>query len=148
VTSALPGTLNEGVLIDAPQGLLEFGPNPLPALASVTGAPATTLEIQINNGPLQTANGAFIDSGGLTGTVTSNEFPGIPVGGTLPAGTTLTVYTSSDQELYSETITGANAPYVVSSSGGMFNTGNYPFLQDPIYISNSPSGVGTTVFDA
>ena len=148
LTSALPGNLNEGVLIDEPQGLLEFGPNPLPALASVTGAPLTTLQVQINNGPLQTASGAFIDSGGLTGNITSNEVPGIPVGDTLPAGTTLTVYTSTDQELYSETITTANAPYVVSSSGGIFNTGDYPFSQEPIYISNSPSGVGATVFDA
>jgi len=147
LTSALPGSLNEGVLIDEPQGLLEFGPNPLPAVASVSGAPMTTLQVQINNGPLQTASGAFIDSGGLTGDITSNEVPSIPVGGTLPAGTTLTVYTSSDQELYSETITSANAPDVVSSSG-IFNTGDYPFSQEPIYISNSPSGVGATVFDA
>jgi hypothetical protein len=147
LTLALPGNLNEGVLIDEPQGLLEFGPNPLTALASVSGAPMTTLQVQINNGPLQTASGAFIDSGGLTGDITSTEVPSVPVGGTLPAGTTLTVYTSSDQELYSETITSANAPYVVPSSG-IFNTGDYPFSQEPIYISNSPNGVGATVFDA
>ncbi|MGB9222974.1 MAG: hypothetical protein WCB80_06605 [Mycobacterium sp.] len=30
---------------------------------------------------------------------------------------------------------------------GVFNTGYLPFSLGPIYISNSPSGVGTTVFD-
>jgi hypothetical protein len=64
----------------------------------------------------------------------------------VPAGTTITVYTSSG-ELYSETVTASDAPYVESSSDP-FNTGNYVFSMDPIYILNSPSGVGTTVFDA
>ena len=32
-------------------------------------------------------------------------------------------------------------------SYGAFNTGAVPFVQGPVYISNSPSGVGTTIFD-
>lgn len=107
------------------------------------------LEVQINNGPLQPAtNGAFIDSGGVFGTIPSALIPGVPVGDAVPAGTTITVYTINGVELYSKTVTAANAPYVVSSSGNPFNTGNYPFSLEPIYISNSPSGVGTTIFDA
>ena len=146
VTAALPGTLNEGVLINEAQGVLEFGPNPLPAAVSVPGAPqTTTLEVQINNGPLQAVPDAFIDSGGLSGTIPSNLIPSVPVGDRLPAGTTITVFSSS-QELFSETVTAANDPSVVSS-GNPFNTGNFPFSLDPIFISNSPSGVGTTIFD-
>lgn len=147
VTSALPGTLDEGVLINEPQGLLEFGSNPLTPLASLTGSPMTNLEIQIDGGSLQSATGAFIDSGGLTGAIPSNLISGVSAGNTVPTGTTLTVYTSGGQELYSEMVTSADAPYVVSSSDP-FNTGNYLFSLDPIYISNSPSGVGMTVIDA
>jgi hypothetical protein len=36
VTSALPGHLSQGVLLNEPQGLLAFGPNPPPAVASVS----------------------------------------------------------------------------------------------------------------
>ena len=37
-----------------------------------------------------------------------------------------------------------NSPTV--TSGDTMNTGNIPFAQQPIYISYSPSGVGTTLF--
>gem|GEM_PF-4746490 len=55
--------------------------------------------------------------------------------------------------LYAETITAANysnnSPGVLAPPGGdPFNTGNYPFLVDPIYISNSPSCQGMTIFDS
>jgi hypothetical protein len=33
------------------------------------------------------------------------------------------------------------------TSGGLLNTGFEPFAQNPVFISNSPSGVGTTEFD-
>jgi len=75
----------------------------------------------------------------LTGNITSNEVQAF-CRRHLAGWNNSDVYTSTDQELYSETITTANAPYVVSSSGGIFNTGDYPFSQEPIYISNSPSG--------
>jgi hypothetical protein len=49
--------------------------------------------------------------------------------------------------LYTTTV-GAQQTTVVSSFlGGTFNTGITPFLQEPIYLSYSPSGSGTTVFD-
>jgi hypothetical protein len=148
VTSALPGTLSQGALLNEPQGVLEFGPNPLPAVTSVSGAPATDLKIQINNAAIQATPGAFIDSGGLNGAIPDSLLaPGAPDGQSLPTGTTIAVYTSGGQELYSYTVTGsANAPDVIPT-GGVFNTGNYPFSLGPIYISNSPSGVGTKVFD-
>jgi len=34
------------------------------------------------------------------------------------------------------------------SSSSVFNTGNSLFSVDSVYISDSPSGVGTTVLDA
>lgn len=146
VTSALSGDLNQGVLINTNLGYLEFGANPLTPAVSVTGSPITDLQIQINSGPLQTATGAFIDSGGLRGTIPSSLIPGVAVGNLLPAGTIITVYNSDGVMLYSQTATATNAPLVVSSSNP-FNTGNYPFLLGPIYISNSPTGGGMTIFD-
>jgi hypothetical protein len=157
-TVSLPGVLGQGVLINEPAGYFQFGPNPLPAVASISGAPAVAstndLQISINHGPLQTTPGAYIDSGDLNGTIPDNLLaPGAPDGANLPTGTTIAVYTSSGYELYSYAVTGsANAPEVISSATvdgfpGIFNTGYVPFSLGPIYISNSPSGVGTTVFD-
>ena len=37
-TQALPGILSQGVLINQPGHVFEFGPNPLPSFASVSGA--------------------------------------------------------------------------------------------------------------
>ncbi|WP_261898626.1 PecA family PE domain-processing aspartic protease, partial [Mycobacterium marinum] len=147
VTAALPGDLNQGVLINTNLGYLQFGANPLTPVASVTGSPVTDLQIQINNGPLQPATGSFIDSGGLYGTIPSSLIPGVPVGYSVPVGTTITVYTTDGVQLYSQTVTGStNAPLVVPSNNP-FNTGNYPFLLGPIFISNSPTGGGQTIFD-
>jgi hypothetical protein len=144
--TALPGTFGQGVLIDEPAGVMEFGTNPLPAYASVTGAPVTALDVRINNGALQPTTGAFIDSGGLYGSVPTALNPP-DVGGYLPAGTTVSVYTTGGTLLYTTTV-GAQQTTVVSSFlGGEFNTGIAPFLQDPIYLSYSPSGSGTTIFD-
>ncbi|WP_231999066.1 PecA family PE domain-processing aspartic protease [Mycobacterium sp. 1081908.1] len=144
--TALPGAFGQGVLIDEPAGVMEFGPNPLPAHASVTGAPVTTLAVRINNGALQTTNFAYIDSGGLGGDVPTALNPP-NVGGYLPAGTTISVYTTGGTLLYTTTV-GAQQTAVVSSFlGGTFNTGIAPFLQNPIYLSYSPSGTGTTIFD-
>jgi PE family len=145
--TALPGSFGQGVLIDEPKGVMEFGTNPLPAIGSVTGAPATTLDIRINNGALQQTYGAFIDSGGLYGSVPDNLNPPNS-GGYLPAGTTISVYTPDGATLLYTTTVGAQQTTVVSSFlGGNFNTGITPFLQEPIYLSYSPSGSGTTVFD-
>jgi PE family len=159
-TVSLPGVLGEGVLVNEPGGYFQFGPNPMAAVHTISGSPQVTpstpandLLIAINGGAHQSAPGAYIDSGDLNGTIPSNLVPGVPVGDTLPNGTTITVYNGSDQELYSYTVTGSvNAPEVISPTPvdgfpGIFNTGYVPFSLGPIYIANSPSGVGMTVFD-
>jgi hypothetical protein len=46
--TALPGSFGQGVLIDEPAGVMEFGANPLPSYASVSGAPVTTLDVRIS----------------------------------------------------------------------------------------------------
>ena len=160
VTTSLRGQLNDGVLINATNptaGYLEFGPNPLPPIpnASLPGSPWTTVEVSVNGGTAEPVP-TIIDSGGLYGAIPPS-FVGndtVPVtlgnvfsvGETVPAGTTISVYTSDGQTLlYSYTTTATTGPRVVS--GDLFSTGAVAFLQAPVYISNSPSGVGTTIFD-
>lgn len=146
VTTALPGSLSQGELIDVQGGVLQFGPNPLPARVSVPGAPISTVEVSVNNGPLVQVS-AYIDSGGVYGTLPVAVVPtGTPQSnGTIAAGVPISVYASDGQTLlYSYVTDASNGPWVVSS--GM-NTGYMPFVQQPIYISNTPSGVGTTIFD-
>ncbi|CAM4454308.1 PPE-repeat proteins [Mycobacterium basiliense] len=143
--AALPVNMNQGVLIDMPRGLLEFGPNSQPPIVQLNGAPGTVLQVQIDDQPVQTIN-AYIDSGGVHGSIPQSLVPGLAVGNHLPEGTTITVYTINGVKLYSQTVTAASSPLVVSSNN-VFNTGNYPFSVGPIYIWNEPSPVGTTVFD-
>ncbi len=143
-TTALPGQLDEGVLVNAPQGELQFGANSLPSGIAVPGAPIIPLLVQVNGGPLQPIT-AVIDSGGVDGTISSSVLGTGQVSGTVPAGTTISVYTSDGSTLlYSYTTTATNGPTV--TSGTSMNTGYLPFGQQAIYISNSPSGVGTTIF--
>ncbi len=142
--TALPGNFNQGVLINEQQGYLQFGPNPLPPTAtSTTGAPVSNLEVSINGGQPVSVPGSFIDSGGVYGTIPSSAVGNT---GSLPVGTEITVYNSDGQQLYSYTTTATNSPTV--TSGGGMNTGFEPFSQYPVYISYSPSGVGTTIFGA
>ena len=144
VTTALPGNLNQGVLFNEPQGYLQFGPNPLAGGAPVVGAPFTTLDVSINNGPVQPVS-AIVDSGGEQGYLPSSLGVGQSFG-SVPAGTTISVYASDGHTLlYSYTTTAANSPTVIS--GDQMNTGNTPFALGPVYISYSPSGEGTTTFD-
>jgi hypothetical protein len=138
--TGLPSNLNQGVLINAPQGYLQFAnTNPLPAVSSVAGAPVGDLYVSVNGGQQVAVSGSYIDSGGVYGTIPSS------VAGSLPAGTVITVYNSAHTELYSYTTTATNTPTVVS--GDSMNTGFEPFSQGPVYISYSPSGTGTTYFD-
>ncbi|MFW3112424.1 PE family protein [Mycobacterium haemophilum DSM 44634] len=145
VTTALPGELNQGLLINAPQHVLQFGANPLPPGVSVVGSPITTVNVQINGGPLQPVS-ATIDSGGVHGAIPSSVLGTGQLSGTLPPGTQISVYTSDGQTLlYSYTTDGTNSPTV--TTGNLMNTGFMPFADQPVYISYSPSGVGTTIFD-
>ena len=153
VNSALPGNMSQGVLINLPRGLMEFGPNSLPPLVEMDGAPKTVVQVQINHELPQTV-GAFIDSGGAGGAIPQSLVPGLAIGNHLPAGTTITVSTINGVPLYTQTVTMANTPLVVASATGptygagyyVFNTGSYPFSQLPIYIWNNDA-IGTTIFD-
>ena len=138
--TGLPGNLSDGVLINEPKGYLQFGPNPLPpGVGSITGAPVSDLRVQIGSGPLLPVAASFIDSGGVNGTIPSSVI------GSLPTRTLITVYNSSGTELYPYNTTATNSPAVVS--GTSMNTGFEPFSLGPVYVSYSPSGTGTTVFD-
>ncbi|OBH02313.1 MULTISPECIES: PecA family PE domain-processing aspartic protease [unclassified Mycobacterium] len=147
---ALPGVLGQGVLLNEPAGVLQFGANPLPVGASVSGAPVTKLAISINGGSFHTVS-AYVDSGGNYGVVPQNLLPGSPpIGSYVPMGDTIQVDTAGGVPLYTETVgSSPTAPYVTSSTfnGGAFNTGNLPFSVIPTYLSYSPSGVGTIYFD-
>jgi hypothetical protein len=123
------------VLINEQQGYLQFGPNPLTPKVSIPGAPVSDLEVQVGNGPISSVPGSYIDSGGVYGTIPTSVSP----------GETITVYNSAHQELYSYVTTATNTPTVVS--GDSMNTGNIPFSLNPVYISYSPSGTGTTYID-
>jgi hypothetical protein len=151
----LPGALSQGILVNQPGGYFQFGPNPLEPFASVAGSPETNhLQISVNYGSFVTTNGAFVDTGGVHGTLPENLLPpflsnSLSVGDHLPANTIITVQTDSGTLLYSEqTGAGSNAMLVGDSdtAGGHFNTGNYVYSLMPIYTSYSPAG-GTTYFD-
>lgn len=153
-TAALPGALGDGVLIDQANGQLVFGDNPLTGGTAVAGSPFTELEVSINGGPAQHVT-AVVDSGGVYGTMPSSvlEQAGVTPtpAGALPNGTSVAVYTDDGKTLlYSYTVSssdgGARSPIVVGGAGATMNTGNYPFAQQPVYISYSPSSVGTTIF--
>ncbi len=139
-TQALPGDLNQGVLINALENELEFGPNPLTPRVEVVGAPITTLYVSIDGAPAILVP-SIIDSGGVTGTI-----PASVIGSTtLPAGTNIAVYASDGATLLYSFNTDEYRPTVISS--GLMNTGFGPFSVQPVYIDYSPAGIGTTVFN-
>ncbi|OBI52744.1 PecA family PE domain-processing aspartic protease [Mycobacterium sp. E787] len=142
VIMALPDQFNQGVLINEPAGYLQFGPNPLPGI-TVSGAPVTSLDVQINGGPLQQVL-ALLDSGGVYGAIPSSLLGTGQISGSVPVGTTISVYTNDLTPLYSYTTSQTNSPLVTS---GQMNSGYTPFAQGPVYLGYSPTGVGTTTFD-
>ncbi|BDX32273.1 hypothetical protein TUM20985_28200 [Mycobacterium antarcticum] len=146
-TTALPGELKDGVLIDETRGVLIFGPNPRPARVGVAGAPISNLEARTGNNPLQVV-WVIIDSGGVTGTIPTYLTGTGQLTGDLPAGTTVSVYTADGLSLlYSYVTTAFNTPVVVPNDS-LMNTGYTPFAQQPIYSSNvGVGGIGTTYFD-
>ncbi|WP_280829594.1 PecA family PE domain-processing aspartic protease [Mycobacterium sp. OTB74] len=142
VTSALPGPLSEGVYINESTGQLQFGANPLPVRASVSGSPLVTDGQVSINGATPTALNLLIDSGGVNGTIPSTVISSVP------SGTTISVY-SGTTLLYTYTTTSSNSPTVTTDSGvdaTQMNSGATPFLSNPIYIDYSTAS-GATDFD-
>jgi hypothetical protein len=159
-TADLPGELGHGVLIDQAHNQLVFGDNPLTGGTTVGGAPWSDLYVSLNGAAPQHVT-AVIDSGGVYGTMPSSVLTGAGVtptsSGYLPNGTTVEVYSAAtgghllyeytvDSNSYSTNPADPTSPGpVVISSGGM-NTGNFPFAQQPVYISYNPAGAGQTIF--
>lgn len=158
-TAHLPGDLGQGVLIDEPAGYLEFGPAPTDLGPGVTtaGVDNTALGVQLNGGPIVPVAHAFIDSGDVNGQIPSHLVQNTPGGASLPAGTTISVYNSAGQQLYSYTAAPApgegpggvftNGPTVVDNTD-IFITGYEAFQQGPVYIdyAGGPHGGATTTF--
>ena len=145
IISALPGALNQGVLIDETTGQVTFGPNPMTPEISLPGSPFVETMVSINGGtpvPVSTS----IDSGGMYGALPPSLFPSAGIGSQVPVGTVISVYTADGETLlYSYTTTATNGPYIWSDTS--MNSGYYPFSQDPIYIDYRPSGFGATVIN-
>ncbi|RRR40336.1 hypothetical protein EHH44_20555 [Mycolicibacter terrae] len=145
IISALPGALNQGVLIDATRGEVVFGPNQLDPELSLPGSPFVDTMVSINGGA-PVAVSTSIDSGGMLSSVPQWLFPSAGIGTQVPAGTLISVYSADGEKLlYSFTTTASNSPYVWSNTS--MNSGYFPFSENPIYIDYRPSGFGSTVFD-
>ena len=155
-TSQLPGELSDGYLLNENVflglfGVMVFGPNPFPARVSVPGSPYGQLQVQIGNNTPQSVTDAIIDSGGVYGTLPASLFTDPVIGGQVPAGTKISVYTENGQTLlYSYTTTSANGPTIVYDDplGMDVNTGYIPFNQQLIYTDYSAGTYpnGATVF--
>ena len=156
-TAAMPGELSDGVLIYQnayPFGLggyMILGPNLFPTNVSLPGAPDAYVKVGLNGATPQ-QSGAIIDSGGVYGTILRKD---IPVGVTpvkingadyLPAGVKISVYApDGTTPLYTYTTISGGTPVIDS---GLFNTGNAPYAQNPIYLNYgaTPYGIGSTDF--
>ncbi|OBA69239.1 hypothetical protein A5641_15890, partial [Mycobacterium sp. 1554424.7] len=150
VIPALPGTLDQGVLINQPQGQLVLGPNPLGGSISVTGSPTISnpvVQVTVPGHSMTstTVPSLLVDSGDNFGSIPGSLLGTGQTSGTVPVGTVVSVYTNTGQLLYTYTTTAAH-PLTVG--GTVMNTGNIPFELGPIYISESPSGLGTTIVEA
>jgi hypothetical protein len=143
VVTALPGNLNEGVLLNETGGYLEFGPNPLTPYASVEGAPITELEVSVGSGGAVPVD-ATLDSGGVYGTMPESILNDAQLGENL-SGENISVYTSTGQFLYSFDPNAGYGPTV--NSDDVMNTGYEAFQAYPVYVSYSPDGIGTMIFD-
>jgi hypothetical protein len=142
---ALPGNLGQGVLLNNPGGVLEFGPNPLTPYASVSGAPSPTTPLGITitppdrtpsppyGGPPGSGTtypgGALFDSGGFTGQVPADLLPQNQAGfnEVLP-GDVISVYTNGTDQtlLYQYTVSREYAVAVVGNDQ-LFSSGIFPF---------------------
>lgn len=120
-----------GVTVDIPQGELVVGGNAGDPIATVDGAPISSLSESIDGGtPVKVTDD--VDSGGVYGTIPSSL-----VGNAgLTPGDTISVYDGSTL-LYSYTtgtdsLGDSTAPTVVS--GTSIDSGVEPYLEEPIYI--------------
>jgi hypothetical protein len=142
-TTALPGNLGQGLLIDEPAKQLVFGPNPGTPLATLSGGTTNsqlTYTVTNSNGSTPTTGpSTIVDSGGVYGTILQSLLPG----GTssVPDGTQIAV-SYNGTPLYSYTVDSTNAPTVISS--GSQNTGYIPFSQGAIYVDYANNSL---VFD-
>ena len=153
--ATLPGELSNGVLILQgllPLGLggvLVFGPNPLPTRVSLPGAPDALVKVSVDGAP-QTNAGAIIDSGGVYGTLALANAPaGSVVGQDLPTGTVISVYAMDGTTLLYTYTTQSDPRGTPVIAGGLINTGNAPYAQNPIYMNYANltgSGIGSTDF--
>ncbi|OBK27622.1 hypothetical protein A5634_22410 [Mycobacterium asiaticum] len=137
---ALPGNLNQGVLIDMYNEKLHFGPNPGPQNFVVPGgSPITTLWMSTDNGATRIPVPSIIDSGGVYGTM-----PSAAIGGasSLPAGNYQFYTTEAGPDMLYEFNSTQYKPTVISS--GLMNTGFKPFFDQPIYIDFTTPG-GRTI---
>jgi len=151
-TAAMPGELSDGILVYQnanPFGLggyMILGPNLFPTKVSVPGAPDAYVKVSVNGGAKQDG-AAIIDSGGIYGTLNRSLYPA--VGTNVAAGTKIDVYAPDGTTLlYTYTTQSGDSatPYIET---GLFNTGNAPFAQNPIYINygyDKPYGIGSMDF--
>ncbi|WP_241178622.1 PecA family PE domain-processing aspartic protease [Mycobacterium sp. P7213] len=142
-TTALPGALGDGVLIDQKDGTLTFGADPLTGGVTVDGSPDSTLYVSFDGGKTATQVGSVMDSGGVNGTIPVSLTNG-SAGEVLAAGQQVSVYTGDPTKggtlLYDYTVdpTSANSPTIVS--GTSMNTGNWLFQQNQVYVSTAGNG--------
>ena len=109
--------MNQGVFINEQQGYLQFAnTNPLAAVTSTSGAPVSDLLVSVNNGPMQSFPGTFIDSGGVYGTIPSDH--AARRRRRCRRERTITVYNSDGTELYTYTTTTTNSPTVTTINSG------------------------------
>jgi hypothetical protein len=134
-TSPLESAGFDGVTVDVPGKELVVGSNAGTPIATVSGAPIANLYEQVGSGtPVAVSDD--VDSGGVYGTIPSSL---VGNAGSVPPGTTITVYDSpGGTELYSYTtgtdsLGDSTAPTV--TSGTSIDSGVEPFLQEPIYIN-------------
>lgn len=142
-TTALPGALGDGVLIDQKDGTLTFGADPLTGGVTVDGSPNSTLYVSFDGGQTATSVSAIMDSGGVYGTIPVSLTNG-SAGDVLSAGQKVSVYSGNPSSggtlLYGYTVNSSLSDSPTIVSGDSMNTGNWLFQQNQVYVSTSGNG--------